>query len=255
MKKRSFAHVMQRVYSRKYNLDEPGGNIIYSPDYHLSRLYPLIAAIRSNWVKLSTVLVTSFLTVGTIFYYNLLVSTEQDVLSARGKVNALLQRRNDISINLSKAVFDYSKHERSVFTAITGIRSFLSNESINDPALKELLNKLGPPKAAAPESAAGKTGNTALAADPSSPIAGLLAVAEQYPDLKLSATFQSLMAALIEIEKDLASERINYNDKVNIYTTNMMKFPVNVFAAIFKFEEKPYYEATGEAQKLKPIAY
>ncbi|MBW1942798.1 MAG: hypothetical protein JRJ51_08180, partial [Deltaproteobacteria bacterium] len=49
---------------------------------------------------------------GSIYYYNLLVITEQDVLAEKGKVQALLQRRNDISINLSKATFDYSRHER-----------------------------------------------------------------------------------------------------------------------------------------------
>jgi len=83
----------------------------------------------------------------------------------------------------------------------------------------------------------------------------LLAVAEQYPDLKLSNTFINLMTALIEIEKDLAQERINYNDAVNIYTTNMAKFPINIYAVLFRFKDKPYFEATDEAQKLKPISY
>jgi LemA protein len=83
----------------------------------------------------------------------------------------------------------------------------------------------------------------------------LLAVAEQYPDLKLSSNFDRLMKALIEVEKDLAVERIRYNDMANIYSTNLAKFPINVYAWIFGFETQPYFEATEEAQSFKPIDY
>jgi LemA protein len=247
--------MMQQFYAGKYSMEEPG-EVTYSPHYYpsSSRIYPLVAVVRSNWVRLTFFLASLFLIVGTIYYYNLLVTTEQDVLAAGGKVEALLQRRNDISINLSKAVLDYSKHERGVFTAVTGLRSILTKESINNPELKALLGKLEQPGATAPN-AAEKSGKIIPALDPSSPLAGLMAVAEQYPDLKLSAAFQNLMTALIDVEKDLAGQRINYNDSVNTYTTNFKRFPVNVFALLFRFESRPYFEATEEARKLVPIKY
>jgi LemA protein len=246
---------MQQFYAGKYSMDEPDG-ITYSPHYYPSpsRVYPLVAVVRSNWVRLTVLLASVLLIVGTIYYYNLLVTTEQDVLSSGGKVDAMLQRRNDISINLSKAVLDYSKHERGVFTAVTGLRSIFTKESINNPELKELLEKLEQPGAIEPKTVK-KSGKIIPALDPSSPLARLMAVAEQYPDLKLSATFQNLMTALIDVEKDLAGERINYNDTVNIYTTNFKRFPVNVFASIFRFKPRPYFEATEEAKRLKPIEY
>lgn len=259
MASRRLKRILQQAYSRKYNLDEPG-EITYSPHhYYPSRIYPLVAIVQSNWVRFTFLLTCLLLIALTIYCYNLLVTTEQDVLSASGKVYALLQRRNDISINLSKAVLDYSNHEIGVFTAVTGLRSILTKDSMNDPELKELLKKLEQPKAIAPNKTLAKTakksGNTIPAPDPSSPLARLLAVSEQYPDLKLSATFQSLMTALIDIEKDLASERINYNDNVNTYTTNLKRFPMNIFASIFRFTVKPYFEATEEAKRLKPIKY
>lgn len=258
MGSRRFTRIIQRAYARQYGTVEPG-EITYSPYGYPSRLYPLLDVLKSNWVQLSCLVTVLLLITATVYYYNLLVTTDQDVLSAWGKVNALLQRRNDISINLSKAVLDYSKHELGVFTAVTELRSFLAKESVDDPELKQLLQELGQPKATAPEKAAGKTavkpGDTTVAPDPSSPLTRLLAVAEQYPDLKLSVTFQSLMGALIDIEKDLAEQRINYNDMVNIYTTNVKKFPINAFAAIFKFKDKQYFKATDEAKKLKPIEY
>jgi LemA protein len=83
----------------------------------------------------------------------------------------------------------------------------------------------------------------------------LLAVAEQYPDLKLSSNFQSLMTALIDVEKDLAVERIRYNDAANFYTTILYKFPTNFYAWVFGFEDLPYFEATHEAKRFKPIDY
>ena len=187
------------------------------------------------------------------------MSGHQDVLGAMGKVNAMLQRRNDVSINLSKAVIDYAKHERGVFTAVTQLRTFLAEYPLNDPESKQLLKKFEQPKTATPkkaaDKAAGKSGDAVINLDPSSTLGHLLAVAEQYPDLKLSATFQTLMSALIEIEKDISAERIKYNDIVNIYTTNINRFPVNIFAKIFKFKEMPYFEAAEEAKKLKPIKY
>jgi LemA protein len=83
----------------------------------------------------------------------------------------------------------------------------------------------------------------------------LMALAEQYPDLKLSSNFQSLMAALIEVEKDLATERIKLNDMVNTYTTNVAKFPCNMFAVLYGFPRSPYFEATEEAKAFKLITY
>jgi len=100
-----------------------------------------------------------------------------------------------------------------------------------------------------------RAGETLSASKDLSPLTRLLALAEQYPDLKLSNTFINLMTALIEVEKDLAMERIKYNDAVNVYTTNTAIFPINIFAVIFRFKDKPYFEATQEAQKLKPISY
>ena len=82
-----------------------------------------------------------------------------------------------------------------------------------------------------------------------------MAIAEQYPDLKLSTNFESLMAALVEVEKDLATERIKFNNEINIYTTNVVRFPCNIFAHIFGFELKPYFESTNEAKTFKRIEY
>jgi len=250
MGSKQMSRIIQSAFGRRYNLDHLQA---YSgSQYFMAKLRSAFYVIQHRWVRYSSTLILLILAAGSIFYYNLLVTTEQDVLASQGKVNALLQRRNDISINLSKAVLDYSKHERGVFTGVVALRSVLPQDAEKNPKFVELFNRLKQQEAQAGEA---KTAKTPPAPDALSPLARLLAVAEQYPDLKLSNTFINLMTALIEIEKDLAQERINYNDAVNIYTTNMAKFPINIYAVLFRFKDKPYFEATDEAQKLKPISY
>lgn len=253
MSSKQMSRIIQSAYGRRYNIDHL--QVSSGSQFFLAKLRSAFYVIRHRWVRCSSMLFLIILAAGTIFYYNLLVTTEQDVLAARGKVNTFLQRRNDISINLSKAVIDYAKHERGVFTAVVSLRSALAKGGEKDPELEEMFKQLKQQDAGAVKAGEAITGVTTPASKDLSPLARLLAVAEQYPDLKLSNTFINLMTALTDIEKDLAQERMKYNDAVNIYTTNMAKFPINIFAALFGFKDKPYFEATEEAQKLKPISY
>jgi LemA protein len=213
--------------------------------YFLSRAKQATSGVILKRYQIFIVLLVALAVFATVYYYNKLVSSQQDMESAGGKVQALLQRRNDISINLSKATLDYSIHEQNVFTAIVTLRSVLKESGLQNEGLQELIKKFQN-SVPGPGSAAGKS---------LLPQAGLIAIAEQYPDLKLSANFQNLMNALIEVERDLASERIKLNDKINIYTTIAYSFPGNIIAMIFGFELQPYFEATPEAKTLKPIEY
>ncbi len=251
MSSKQMSRNIQRVFGRRYNLEHL--EMASGSQFFIAKLRSAFYVIQHKWVRYSSTFILLIAAAGSIFCYNLLVTTEQDVLAGKGKVNALLQRRNDISINLSKAVLDYAQHERGVFTGVVALRSVLSKDAEKDPKIEELFNRLKQQEA---QAGVAQTAKTPPASDAlSSPLARLLAVAEQYPDLKLSNTFINLMTAIIDIEKDLAQERIKYNDAVNIYTTNMAKFPINIYAVLFGFKDKPYFEATDEAQKLKPISY
>ncbi len=265
MHKNKTTRLIKKAYGGKFNLDSydlspvESYELINYRGFYASKVYPLLAVIQNGWIQMTFAVAMIAFIAGTIFYYNLLVVTEQDVLAAEGRVNTLLQRRNDISINLSKAVYDYSIHERGVFTAIVALRTQIANGTENKKKADELLRKLGNPNAvaqlAAAKQAAIKNGPVSAPGGFLSPLSRLLAVAEQYPDLKLSVAFERLMAALIDVEKDLASERIKYNEAVNIYTTNMARFPINVFAMVFGFEDLHYFETTEDAKKLVPIDY
>ena len=253
MKSRTMSRIIQSAYGKRYNLH----HFDITPGYRYY-LLSFMNSVRSRKAIIITILFVTALIVVSVYYYNLLVSTEQDVLASTGKVHALLQRRNDLSINLSKAVFDYSLHERNVLTAVVGIRTLLSKNGLDFENFQSLMtapnqNKLVPPDN--PEIPQKSTMQESTAMDPVAALAKLMAVAEQYPDLKLSNTFQNLMNALIEVEKDLANERIKLNDVINIYTTNRVKFPINAYAYVFGFKDCPYYEASSDATEFKPIKY
>ncbi|MBF0525144.1 MAG: LemA family protein [Deltaproteobacteria bacterium] len=240
--------IIKRVYAKRYDLE-------YDPpvprsQYYLSRLQPLVVAGQKR--KMQIILLVSFviLIVATVHYYNLIVNDEEEALASIGRVNALLQRRNDISINLSKAALDYSKHERNVFTAVVALRSALTKPGIKSAEIDELLKGLSQPG-----KAVGAKPVTEPGKDPVSSLTGLLALGEQYPKLELSATFQSLIAALVEVEKDLAQERIKFNNTVKIYSAHLRLFPNNIFARIFGFKDLPYYQATEDAKGFRPIDY
>nr|WCC90947.1 magnetosome protein MamQ-1 [Desulfobacteraceae bacterium] len=253
METSNISRIIQNAYSRRYNLDTY--DLVPKYRYYLAAM---MNSIRSRKAMILTVILLTALAAVSIYYFNLLVSTEQDVLAATGKVNALLQRRNDLSINLSKAVFDYSLHERNVLTAVVGIRTLLSKKGVDFQSVQSIMNESNPDKfvpPAEPELPQEKLNKENVPLDPVAALARLMAVAEQYPDLKLSLTFQNLMTALIDVEKDLATERIQLNDAINIYTTNRAKFPTNIYAYMFGFKDCPYYEATSDAKEFIPIKY
>ena len=249
MRRNSVTTIIQRAYGKRYRLD-PYPEVVSPPRYYLSKIRPVMGFIKQKRVRILVVLLFALIAGASIYYFNLLVQTEQDVLAAKGKVAALQQRRNDISINLSKAVLDYSRHERSVFTVVVALRSFLSEKGLKGTELEEIMKDFGQQGIAG----AGKASEKISGAGSSS-LDRLLAVAEQYPDLKLSSNFNSLMKALVDVEKDLAAQRINYNNATNLYSTNLAKFPINIYAWIFGFKWYPYFEATDEAKTFKPINY
>ncbi len=249
MRRHNVTTLIQRVYGKKYHL-EPYPQVVSAPRYYLSKIRPVMDLVKQKRLQILVVLLSALIAGVSVYYFNLLVQTEQDVLASQGKVAALQQRRNDISINLSKAVFDYSRHERSVFTAVVALRSFLSEKGVNGAGLEEIMEKLKQTDVPG----AGKASEMIAGAGPL-PLERLLAVAEQYPDLKLSSNFDTLMASLVDVEKDLAAERLNYNDVANTYSTTLIKFPINIYARIFGFEKYPYFEATDEAKSFRPIDY
>ncbi len=247
MDSRRISEMIVKAYGKKYNLE---------PEVEMRPVWRQELAVR--WRAVLPVLADAkFKIIGaaagvvflaaTIYYYNILLDYEHEMLKSASQVEVLLQRRNDISINLAKAVGDYSSYERQVLTEIVKLRSLLPKDAARGAKPED--------PAAAPPKPGNELAGLLKGQDGTAALASLLAVAEQYPDLKLSANFQSLMAALVEVEKDLAGERLKFNEAAMIYWGYVSRFPSNFFAGMFGFKPTPYFTATQEAQTLKPIAY
>ncbi|VEN74100.1 Magnetosomen protein MamQ [Candidatus Desulfarcum epimagneticum] len=256
----TISSIINRAYGKKYRLNPnefiaPSGLSPYGIGLRsIGALNPFrrLKTLHKGYLILVSALVLMFLKAAiSVYYFNMLVNTQQNMLAAHGNVQALVQRRNDIATNLSKAVLDYSKHERGVFTAVVSLRKFFTESGAGAAdTLKQLQNYYKTAAGgAAPQT--GITGNP----DILSALSKLVAVAEQYPDLKLSANFETLMAALVQVEQDLAKQRIKFNQEANIYTTLITKVPGNLFAWVFGFKIVDYFEADDQAKAFRVIGY
>lgn len=178
-----------------------------------------------------------------IYYWNHFVVLLTNAQTARAQVGVQLQRRKDLLINLTTTLLDYAEHERSMYQYTIDRRQGASKKSI---MLLEELKKAGLDDLAK-KSIAGMDGATAK----------ILALAESYPELKLSENFRTMMEALVGTEDKLAERRMLYNEAANKYGTYAMSFPNSVYAFIFRFSPKdfPFVKVDKDVEQYNRIKY
>jgi len=162
--------------------------------------------------------------------YNKFVGQEEAIKAQWAQVQNQLQRRNDLIPNLVETVKGYATHEESVFKEIADSRS-------------RLLAAKSPEETIA----AANQQTTALGR--------LLAIAENYPNLKANEQFNRLMDELAGTENRIAVERMRYNQRVQEYNTSRRQFPANLTAKMFGFKEYPFFEAPPEAQQVPKVNF
>src|SRR5438067_7253747 len=162
--------------------------------------------------------------------YNKFVSQEEGIKAQWAQVQNQLQRRNDLIPNLVETVKGYAQHEEGVYKEIADSRS-------------KLLAAKSPEETI-------EAANQQTAA-----LGRLLAVVENYPNLKANEQFNRLMDELAGTENRIAVERMRYNQKVQEYNTSRRQFPANLTAKVFGFKEYPYFEAPPEAQQVPKVNF
>jgi LemA protein len=162
--------------------------------------------------------------------YNKFVTQEEAIKSQWAQVENQLQRRNDLIPNLVETVKGYASHESAVFKDIADARSRLL--SAQSPEQKiEAANQQ------------------------TSALGRLLAVVENYPNLKADQQFNRLMDELSGTENRLAVERMRYNETVQAYNASRRQFPANVTAKVFGFKEYPYFQAPPDAKQVPKVNF
>jgi len=162
-----------------------------------------------------------------VIAYNGIISAQENVESKWGNVQNAYQRRADLIPNLVATVKGYAAHEKSTLEEVTNARAKATQMQVN-------ANDLTPEKLREFQRAQGEL-STALGR--------LIAISENYPDLKASQNFLELQAQLEGTENRINVERKNFNDAAKEYNVKIRRFPNAILTAIFGFEKKPYFEA------------
>ena len=162
--------------------------------------------------------------------YNALVSKREGVDSSWAQVQNVLQRRADLIPNLVATVKGYAAHEKEIFEHLADARA-----------------KLAGAKTPAEATAASSAVDSALSR--------LLVVVENYPQLKADQAFIHLQDELAGTENRISVERMRYNDIVRDYNQTIKTFPSSLFAGMFGFSAKDYFQADAAAKHVPEVKF
>ena len=184
------------------------------------------------------VLVVLFIS-GSCSAYNRMVTAEETVNTTWADVEAQYQRRSDLIPNLVNTVKGYAAHEQSTFTEVVEARAQAMSFKLD-------AADLTPEKLAEYQKAQGQLA-TALGK--------LLAITENYPDLKANQNFLELQAQLEGTENRINVARKNFNDAAKTYNTTIRRFPKNILAGMFGFDKRAYFEAAEGAEQAPQVQF
>ena len=170
------------------------------------------------WIILGIVVV---LIIAVIGMYNSLVQSKIKVDNAWSQIDVQLQRRFDLIPNFVETVKGYMTHEKETFEKIASLRTSWANaNSVSEKA--ELDNQL------------------------STTLKTIMAVSENYPELKANQNFSELSEELRNTENKISFSRQFYNDTVTMYNTKLQVFPSNIIAVMFNFKARDLFKAESD---------
>ena len=179
---------------------------------HFSNIRPI------SWISLAVVIFLIYI----ISTYNGLVALKKKVEQSKSGVDVYLKQRFDLIPNVVETVKGYAKYEEDVLEKIIKIRNEYSKNSQDNMKVNATLNE---------------------------EYNKLIAVVENYPELKANEPFLNLQKQLSKIESQLQAARRIYNSDVTEYNTKVQSFPSNVIATIFKFKEIALFEIDALEKK------
>jgi len=183
----------------------------------------LSAAMKIGMTALFLALLSAF-----VYYYNYFTVEYYKTQLEKTQIEAELQRRNDLIPNLVKAVNDYMAFENKIFQHAADVRSALNSlKSIAEASPSQLSMQ--------------------------NSLSRFQAVAENYPDLKASATYQNLMKELSDTETRIASARIRFNTAANYYNSRLKMFPGIIFGFVMRFRPEKTFESEDSAKKVPNV--
>lgn len=195
--------------------------------------------MKKNKGLIITIVVIVLVAFWGISSYNGLVSMDENVSNQWANVETQYQRRSDLIPNLVNTVKGYAKHESETLESVMQARSQATQVKI-DPS------NCTPQQLAAYQKAQG---------DVTTALGKLLAITENYPDLKANQNFLELQSQLEGTENRINVARKDFNDTAKKYNTSLRRFPRNIIASMFGFEKRNYFEAEAGAEKAPKVEF
>ena len=171
--------------------------------------------------------------------YNGLVKQDEEVKKTWNNVNTEYQKRADLVDNLVNTVKGAANFEKETLTQLVEARAKATSINLN-------ADQLTPENMAKFQQAQGQMTGA---------LSRLLAVVENYPDLKANQNFLKLQGQLEGIENDIRGSRRTFNDAINVYNTKVRSFPMNFFAGMFGFKAKEGFKAEEGAEKAPKVQF
>ena len=195
---------------------------------------------KSTIILLSVVGVIALIIFWSIGSYNSIVKMDESINGSWAQVENVYQRRADLIPNLVSSVKGYAAHEKETFQMVVEARAkatsiTLSVDALKDPqAFQKFQNSQG---------------------ELSSALTRLMAISENYPDLKANENFSQLQSQLEGTENRISVERKNFNSAVQSLNTKIKTFPSNIIAGFGGFTKRPYFEAETGAENVPEVKF
>ncbi len=194
--------------------------------------------MRSVLVLIGTIVI--LLAMWAFHTYNTLVGSQETVNSSWSQVQNVYQRRADLVPNLVETVKGAANFEKSTLTAVVDARSRVGSFTVD----KSILND--PEQFKKFQQAQGELGQS---------LSRLMAVMENYPQIKATENFRSLQDQLEGTENRIAVARRDFNDAARLYNTAIRRMPASIVAGYGHFLPRPYFEAEATAQKAPQVKF
>ena len=168
--------------------------------------------------------IIALLIVYLLICYNSFVKVNNQVKEAFSTMDVYLKKRWDLIPNIVETVKGYAKHEKETLEEIVNLRSG-SYEKMNDSTKVDVNNKI------------------------SQGLGRLMAISENYPELKANENFKDLSNQLSRVEDEIANARKYYNGAVRVYNNKVEIFPNLIFARLFGYKSKAMFEARADERE------
>ena len=213
--------ILKKVYATELELVEDVHDLNIRRQHLIATLQDKLWTRHSSAIKVAIVALILALVSASIYYYNFFTINSYQALQEKANVEAQLQRRSDLIPNLVKSAGTYLSYEKNIFGHIAEIRGAVAGMK----SLEQSMGKVNVPDR--------------------SVLSKFQAVAENYPALKASEAYTTLMKELSDTETKIVESRINYNKIANYYNSRLKMFPGVIFnTLLFRFKPLPVFESS-----------